>query len=325
VDVDRDRVVKRLRDVFLPLASLFVLSMLLAIAAPEFLTVANLADLLRRASAVAIAAVGATLVLVQGDVDLSVGSVIAWSGVVGAFAMKAGVPVPAAVAVGVAVGAASGLVNGALVATLRIPAFIVTLGTLGIFRGLALVASAGESVSGLPRSLARLAGDVGRVPVPLLFLVATAGLASFSLRRTRFGRHVQAIGSNRRAAELCGIRVDRVRAAVFAIAGALAGLSGMIFTARLITGTPTVAEGLELDVIAAVVIGGGSLAGGVGTVGGTLIGTAIMQVLANGCVLLGVDPFVQKVLIGAIVIAAVAFDSARRRSAAGGGSGTIRS
>jgi ribose transport system permease protein len=299
----------------LPAASLIALSVLLAIAAPEFLSAGNLADLLRRASAVAIAAIGATLVLCMGDVDLSVGSVIALSGVAGAFALQAGAPMPVAVCVGIAVGAAAGLVNGALAASLSIPSFVVTLGTLGALRGVALIATSGESVSGLPRSVQRLAGDLGPIPVPLILLAAAAAGAWFVLTRSRFGRHVQAVGSNRRAAELCGIRVERVRVAVFCAAGALAGLSGMIFTSRLITGTPTVAEGLELDVIAAVVIGGGSLQGGVGTVGGTLIGTAIMQVLANGCVLLGIDPFVQKVLIGAIVIAAVAFDAARRRAA----------
>jgi len=307
----------KLGEKLLPVASLVALSVLLAIAAPEFLSAGNLADLLRRASAVAIAAVGATLVLCMGDVDLSVGSVIALSGVAGAFAMQAGVPVPLAVCVGIAVGAAAGLLNGVLAASLRIPSFIVTLGTLGALRGVALIVTSGESVSGLPRSLQRLAGDVGPVPVPLILLAATATGAWFVLTRMRFGRHVYAVGSNRRAAELCGIQVERVRVGVFCAAGALAGLSGMIFTSRLITGTPTVAEGLELDVIAAVVIGGGSLAGGVGTVGGTLVGTAIMQVLANGCVLLGIDPFVQKVLIGAIVIAAVAFDAYRRRAAGG--------
>lgn len=303
-----------LRERLLPLASLLAISTLLAIAAPEFLSQDNLLDVLRRGSAVAIAAVGMTLVIVMGEIDLSVGSVVAFSGVVGALVAKAGAPVELAVAAGIACGALAGALNGLLVTRLGISSFIVTLGTLSAVRGLTLEVTSGVAIGGLGERYPKIAADVaGPLSVPLLLCAAVAVAAALLMRRTAFGRHVQAIGSNRVAAELCGIRVDRTRIAVFTMAGALAGLSGMIVSAIVISGSPTAAEGLELDVIAAVVIGGASLQGGVGTVGGSLIGAALMQVLANGSSLLGIDDFIQKIVTGAVIVAAAAFDVYRRR------------
>jgi ribose transport system permease protein len=297
----------------LPFASLLAISVLLAIAAPEFLSTENLLDVLRRGSAVAIAAVGMTLVIVMGEIDLSVGSTVAWSGVVGALAAKAGAPLPLAVAAGIGAGAGVGLVNGLLVTRLGVSSFIVTLGTLSAIRGLALEATSGVAVGGLGERYQSLAADlVGPLSVPLCLLVVVAAAASWVMRRTPFGRHVTAIGSNRVAAELCGVRVDRVRLVVFVVGGALAGLAGMIVSSIVWSGSPTAADGLELDVIAAVVIGGASLRGGVGTIGGSLVGAALMQVLANGSALLGIDDFIQKILIGAIIVAAATVDALRR-------------
>ncbi|MBI2898473.1 MAG: ABC transporter permease [Deltaproteobacteria bacterium] len=302
------------RERVLPLASLLAISILLAIAAPEFLSQDNLLDVLRRGSAVAIAAVGMTLVIVMGEIDLSVGSVVALSGVVGALVAKAGAPVELAIAAGIGCGALAGALNGLLVTRLGISSFIVTLGTLSALRGLTLELTSGVAVGGLGESYPRIASDVaGPLSVPLLLCVAVAVLAAVLMRRTAFGRHVQAIGSNRVAAELCGIRVDRTRVVVFTMAGALAGLAGMIVSAIVISGSPTAAEGLELDVIAAVVIGGASLQGGVGTIGGSLIGAALMQVLANGSSLVGIDDFIQKIVTGGVIVAAAAFDVYRRR------------
>ena len=298
----------------LPFASLLAISILLTIAAPEFLSSENVLDVLRRGSAVAIAAVGMTLVIILGEIDLSVGSTVAWSGVVGAVAAKAGAPLPVAVLAGIAAGAAVGLVNGLLVTRLRVSSFIVTLGTLSAIRGLALETTSGVAIGGLGEHYQALAGDVvGPVSVPLLLLVVVATVTAWLMRRTALGRHVTAIGSNRVAAELCGVRVDRVRLAVFVLAGALAGLSGMIVSSIVWSGSPTAAEGMELDVIAAVVIGGASLRGGVGSVGGSLVGAALMQVLANGAALLGIDDFVQKILIGGIIVAAAAVDALRTK------------
>lgn len=297
----------------LPFASLFAISVLLAIAAPEFLSSDNLLDVLRRGSAVAIAAVGMTLVIVMGEIDLSVGSTVAWSGVIGALAAKAGAPLPVAILAGIAAGAGVGLVNGLLVTRLRVSSFIVTLGTLSAIRGIALEATSGVAIGGLGERYQALAGDLaGPFSVPLVLLVIVAAAAAWVMRRTAFGRHVTAIGSNRVAAELCGVKVDEVRLAVFVLGGALAGLAGMIVSSIVWSGSPTAADGLELDVIAAVVIGGASLRGGVGTIGGSLVGAALMQVLANGSALLGIDDFIQKILIGGIIVAAAAVDALRR-------------
>lgn len=297
----------------LPFASLLAISVLLSIAAPEFLSTENLLDVLRRGSAVAIAAVGMTLVIVMGEIDLSVGSTVAWSGVIGALAAKAGAPLPLAVVAGIGAGAGVGLVNGLLVTRLGVSSFIVTLGTLSAIRGLALEATSGVAVGGLGERYQSLASDlVGPLSVPLLLLVGVAAAAAWVMRRTPFGRHVTAIGSNRVAAELCGVRVDRVRLTVFVAGGALAGLAGMIVSSIVWSGSPTAADGLELDVIAAVVIGGASLRGGVGTIGGSLVGAALMQVLANGSALLGIDDFIQKILIGGIIVAAATVDALRR-------------
>jgi ribose transport system permease protein len=304
----------------LPFASLFAISLLLTIAAPEFLSFDNLNDVLRRGSAVAIAAVGMTLIIVMGEIDLSVGSTVAWSGVVGALAAKAGAPLPVAILAGIAAGAGVGLVNGLLVTRLRVSSFIVTLGTLSAIRGVALEATSGVAIGGLGEGYQALAGDlVGPISVPLVMLVVVAGAAAWVMHRTAFGRHVKAIGSNRVAAELCGVRVDRVRVAVFVAGGALAGLAGMIVSSIVWSGSPTAADGLELDVIAAVVIGGASLRGGVGTIAGSLVGAALMQVLANGSALLGIDDFIQRILIGVIIVAAAAVDSLRGRPPATAG------
>jgi ribose transport system permease protein len=220
---------------------------------------------------------------------------------------------PLAVVAGIGAGAGVGLVNGLLVTRLGVSSFIVTLGTLSAIRGLALEATSGVAVGGLGERYQALASDlVGPLSVPLLLLVVVAAAASWVMRRTPFGRHVTAIGSNRVAAELCGVRVDRVRLLVFVAGGALAGLAGMIVSSIVWSGSPTAADGLELDVIAAVVIGGASLRGGVGTIGGSLVGAALMQVLANGSALLGIDDFIQKILIGGIIVAAATVDALRR-------------
>jgi ribose transport system permease protein len=291
-----------------------LISAWLAIAAPEFLSISNVLDVLRRGSAVGIAAIGMTLVIVMGEIDLSVGSIIALAGVVGALLPRGGAPLAVALGGGVAAGALVGVVNGMLITRLRLSAFIVTLGTLSIVRGFGLQATSGVAIGGLGADYPKLAADIaGPLSVPLLLMIVVGFVVAVLMKRTAFGKHVYAIGSNRVAAELCGVRVDRVRMTVFAVEGALAGLAGMILSSIVISGSPTAAEGLELDVIAAVVIGGASLAGGVGTVGGSLIGMGLMQVLQNGASLLGIGDFVQKILIGAIIIAAVAFDVYRRR------------
>jgi ribose transport system permease protein len=300
---------------FLPFVSLVALCIVIAALEPRFLSAGNLAGVARQTAVITVMAMGMTVVMVSGGIDLSVGSVMALSGVMGALAMVSGAPVIIGVAVTIAAGAVCGLLTGAAIAVLRIPPFIVTLGAMGIYRGMALLVTDGKAVVGLPSNFGYLAEGnlLGVVPVPLLIVVLVAVAIHFLLVHTRPGRYCYAIGSNIEAARYSGIRVSRYQVFFYALLGALTGLAGSIESARLVTGQPTAGEGYELRVIAAVVIGGGSLAGGQGTVTGTIIGALIMGVLANGANLLGISSFTQQVVIGAVIVLAVTFDEFQRR------------
>jgi ribose transport system permease protein len=260
-------------------------------------------------------AMGMTMVMVSGGIDLSVGSIVGLSSVLGAMAMTQGAPVIVGFLACLAVGAACGLINGATITTLKIPAFIVTLGAMGIYRGLALYISEGNAVVGLPETAGYLAEKnfLGFIPLPLFIVLAIALVVHFALSHTRLGRYCYAMGSNIEAARYAGIRVSRHQITYYTILGALSGLAGVIETSRTVTGQPNAGEGYELNVIAAVVIGGGSLSGGQGTVVGTMIGSLIMGVLANGGNLLQISPFIQKIVIGAVIVLAVTFDEFQRR------------
>ena len=299
---------------FLPFISLALLFVILSIASPYFLTTTNLASVIRQTAVINIMALGMTLVIVSGGIDLSVGSILAFSGVVGTMTMVSGGSVPLGIAAGIVAGTLWGCANGLMIASLRLPPFIVTLGTLGIVRGLTLVISGGLPVVGLPKEHGFLGeGTIGPAPFVLVILLLCAIITHFALRSTKLGRYTYAIGSNEAAAIYAGIPVGRYKVAIYAICGMLTGLAGMIETSRLMTGQPTAGISYELQVIAAVVIGGGSLTGGEGTVIGTLIGAFIMGLLSNGSDLLGVNPYWQQVIIGAVIILAVALDEARKR------------
>jgi ribose transport system permease protein len=300
---------------FLPFASLVALCVLIAALEPKFLSTGNLAGVARQTAVITIIAMGMTVVMVSGGIDLSVGSVMALAGVVGAFALANGAPVLAGISASVAAGAACGLANGATIAALRIPPFIATLGAMGVYRGVALLITDGKAVVGLPPGFGYLAeGNLfGLVPVPLLLVVLVALATHFLLANTRPGRYCYAIGSNVEAARYAGVRVSHYQIMFYVTLGALTGLAGAIESARLVTGQPTAGEGYELRVIAAVVIGGGSLSGGQGTVTGTIIGALIMGVLSNGANLLGISSFTQQIVIGAVIVLAVTFDEFQRR------------
>jgi ribose transport system permease protein len=229
--------------------------------------------------------------------------------------MVSGAPIVIGIVLAIATGAACGFLNGSAVAMLRIPPFIVTLGAMGIYRGIVLLLTDGKAVVGVPTSFGRLAEGtlLGILPVPLLIVLLVALGTHFLLVSTRPGRYCYAIGSNIEAARYAGVRVSRYQVMFYTVLGALSGLAGSIESARLVTGQPTAGEGYELRVIAAVVIGGGSLAGGQGTVIGTIIGSLIMGVLANGANLLGISSFAQQVVIGAVIVIAVTFDEFQRR------------
>lgn len=300
---------------FLPFASLIALCTLVAVLEPKFLSTGNLAGVARQTAVIMIMAMGMTVVMISGGIDLSVGSMMALASVAGAFALLTGISILLGIAVCVAVGALCGLVNGAAIATLRIPPFIVTLGAMGIYRGITLLITDGKAVVGLPSNFGYLAEGnlLGLIPVPLVLVLVVALATHFVLVNTRLGRYGYAIGSNLEAARYAGVRVWRYQILFYVILGALTGLAGAIESARLVTGQPTAGEGYELRAIAAVVIGGGSLSGGQGTITGTIIGALIMGVLANGANLLGISSFTQQVVIGAVIVLAVTLDEFQRR------------
>ncbi len=289
------------------------------IVGPQFFRPANLELMARQTAIVCVAALGMTMVIVAGGIDLSVGSVIALSTVVTALLLRANSGPLFAALGAVAAGAACGVLNGVLITLLRVVPFIVTLGTMLLVRGAAKGLSDERRIEApitWLNALLRTVRDGNGLLLPwgIWLTVVLAIVVAITLQYTRFGRHLFAIGSNERTARLCGVRVDRSKVAVYAIAGGFAGLAGVLQLSQLSVGDPTAAIGLELDVIAAVIIGGGSLAGGKGTVVGTVAGAAIMTVIQVGCSQQGLPNWVQQIVTGTIIVFAVALD--RWRSAA---------
>jgi ribose transport system permease protein len=301
----------------LPFITLIALFVGLAAASPYFLTSTNLSSVVRQTAVINIMALGMTMIIISGGIDLSVGAILAMGGLLGTMAMERGYPIPAGIAIGILAGMFWGFVNGSLTTRLKINPFIVTLGTLGIVRGLTLIISNGLPVHQIPKGFSFLGeGNLFGVPFVLWILLACAGLVHLALEHTKLGRYAFAIGSNPEAAYYAGIPVSFHTTAVYAIGGMLTGLAGMIEASRLMTGQPTAGQGYELQAIAAVVIGGGSLRGGEGSVIGTLVGAFIMGLLANGSDLLGISPYLQQAIIGAVIILAVTVDELRKRRAA---------
>jgi len=298
----------------LPFLTLIALFVGLSIASPHFLTSTNLSSVVRQTAVINIMALGMTLIIIGGGIDLSVGSILAMGGLFGSMAMEKGIPILPSIGVGILTGLVCGFLNGFMTTRLRINPFIVTLGTLGIYRGLALMISNGLPVHNLPPAFSYLGeGTIAGIPVVWFLLVVCAVAVHILLEHTKHGRFVFAIGSNPDAALYAGIPTSFHTVTVYTVGGALTGLAGMIEASRLMTGQPTAGQGYELQAIAAVVIGGGSLRGGEGTVIGTLVGAFIMGLLANGSDLLGISPYLQQAIIGAVIILAVAVDELRKR------------
>jgi ribose/xylose/arabinose/galactoside ABC-type transport system permease subunit len=298
------------------LGLLFVSALFGLLVGPEFFRPANLELIARQTAIVGTAALGMTLVIAAGGIDLSVGSIIALATVAVAQLLRAGDGPTAAALGGIAAGALCGAATGLLVTRLQVIPFIVSLGMMLLVRG-AAKGLAGERRLEAPATwlndlLRTLASGEGFLPWGLWLLAFLALVVAGVLRYTRFGRHVLAVGSNERTARLCGIAVDRVKVAVYSISGALAGLAGVLQFAKLSVGDPTVATGLELDVIAAVIIGGGSLLGGKGTALGTLVGATLMTVIQIGCSQKGLPNWVQQIVTGVVIVAAVALDRWRQ-------------
>jgi ribose transport system permease protein len=296
------------------LAGLLAMFLVLWALTPHFLTISNLLNVAEQATIIAIIAVGMTFVIITGGIDLSVGSVLAFSGVVMASALQHEVPLGFALLIGLGVGLFCGLVNGILITVGRLPPFIATLGMMSVARGAALMFTEGRPISGFPENFRSLAtGEVLRIPTPVLIMIAVYFMAHFVLRRTKLGRYTYAIGGNEEAALLSGINVRLYKSMVYGLAGMLAGLAAILLTARLNSAQPIAGMNYELDAIAATVIGGTSLLGGEGTVVGTLIGALIMAVLRNGLNLLGVSSFIQQVVIGSVIILAVLIDMSLKK------------
>lgn len=293
------------------LGGLLGLGLVLWILTPHFLTVSNLLNIAQQTSINAIIAVGLTFVIVSGGIDLSVGSLVAFAGVIMASLLEQAVPAPLAVLVGLGAGLGCGLVNGLLITLGRLPPFIATLGMMSVARGGALWFTEGRPISGFSAGFRWLAtGEVWFVPVPVLVMAAVYAIAHFVLRRTPFGRYAFAIGGNEEAALLSGVRVRLHKTMVYGVSGLLSALAAVVLTARLNSAQPIAGINYELDAIAATVIGGTSLMGGQGSVIGTLIGALTMGVLRNGLNLLGVSSFIQQIVIGVVIILAVLVDMA---------------
>ncbi|MGW0944196.1 ABC transporter permease/substrate-binding protein [Streptomyces sp. NPDC002623] len=309
------------------LTALIVLVIAMSALSGDFLTTDNLLNVGVQAAVTAILAFGVTFVIVSAGIDLSVGSVAALSATVLAWsATQQGVPVVIAVLLAVATGIAAGLVNGFLIAYGKLPPFIATLAMLSVARGLSLVISGGSPIA-FPDSISHLGDTLGGwLPVPVLVMIVMGAIAAFVLGRTYIGRSMYAIGGNEEAARLSGLRVRRQKLAIYALSGVFAAAAGIVLASRLSSAQPQAADGYELDAIAAVVIGGASLAGGTGKASGTLIGALILAVLRNGLNLLSVSAFWQQVVIGVVIALAVLFDTLRRKTGttpapAGTGSG----
>lgn len=287
---------------------------------PTFASPANLETLARQATIVSLAALGMTFVIISGGIDLSVGSLVALVSVVIAWSLREGHSPAASMLAGIAAGAIGGALNGALITRLKVTPFIVTLGTLLIFRGAAKWIGEEKKIDADLTWLNDLLRVLGKdekwklVPEGVWLAILLAVLMALVLRSTRFGRHVLAVGGNEEAARYAGISVSGVRMAVYTLMGAFVGMAGLMQFARLSVGDPTVAEGLELDVIAAVVIGGASLNGGQGSILGTMLGVAIMATIRAGCSQMGMPNYVQQIVTGAIIVLAVALDRIRTRT-----------
>lgn len=309
---------------FAPLIFLIVLIVFFAIQEPRFLGTSNIFNLLRQVSITGLIAIGMTYVILTAGIDLSVGSLLALAGLVAAAVAKGGTDsalaisarqtqghdVGVSILAAVGVGMLGGFFQGVAITKLRVPPFVVTLGGLTIFRGIALIFSNAAPISSFNESY-RFWGQgkvLEQIPIPVIIFAVAAIIAHLVLRYTQYGRHVYAVGGNLEAARLSGLSVDRIIISVYVIVGFFAGLAGFVQSARLNTAEAVAGTGFELTVIASVVIGGTSLFGGEGGISGTVIGALLIGVLTNGLVLLNVSSYTQQVIIGAIIILAVAFD-----------------
>lgn len=298
------------------LAALLLVGALISLATPYFLTTDNLMGVFRSFSMVAIMSIGMVMVIITGGIDLSVGSVMGLSSLTTAFGFAYHLPIGISILAGLLVGVAFGLFNGLLVTVIRLPPFIATLGSLSIGRGLMYIVTHGVPLTpDTPDAFSILGqGYVGVVPVPVVIMLVMMIVFSVIMRRTRFGRHVYATGGNETAARLSGVKTNRVKLLVYMLSGVIAAIAGIISFSRYLSAEPASGFGAELDVIAAAAIGGASLAGGVGSVEGAIIGAALAGIIANGVVLMNINTYAQQAITGAVILIAVSLDTWRTRA-----------
>ena len=294
---------------------LLIIFIILSFSTKGFFSASNLVNILRQASSYYITAIGMTFVLILGGIDLSVGSIACLSGtMIAGFLVHFQLPTPISFILGMLIGVVAGLINGLVVSKLRLPSFIATLAMMSAARGLSLIYSGGYPIVDFPQSAVFLGrGQLLGIPMTVIFFVVIIALAWFVLNKTRLGRHIYAIGASEECARLSGIHIDAVKIAVFAISGLTAAITGMLLTMRLSSSQPTLGEGMELDAITAVVLGGTSLFGGQGYIVGTIIGALFLTVLNNGLNILALSAFWQQVIKGVVLIIAVSLYEKRRK------------
>ncbi|WP_397315044.1 ABC transporter permease [Peribacillus frigoritolerans] len=300
----------------LTLIGFFVLCTFFSFASGEFLSSENVSNIIRQVSINGILAVGMTFVILTGGIDLSVGSVMAFTGTIMVGLMiNNGMPAIAAVLIGIILGALLGYINGLFISRARIPAIIVTLAMMEVARGLALLYTGGYPLSGVSKSFTFIGRGYlfGVIPMPAVIMILVFIVAYIILNHLPIGRYIYAIGGNEEAVRLSGVKVKRIKTFVYLISGITASISGLIMTSRLASGQPMAGEGYELDAIAAVVLGGTSIAGGRGHIFGTILGALLLGVLSNGLNLMDVSPYVQRVLKGAIIVGAIYYSSFRQK------------
>jgi ribose transport system permease protein len=323
--IDRKELIQK----FAALAGLVLLVIAFSLTSPAFFTMSNGVTVALQTSTIAYIGLGATCTIITGGIDLSLGSVLALAGVIAGLAVKeAGLPVWISMLLGIAAGGACGVVNGLVITRLKLPPFIATLGMMMVARGLALQFTGARAISGLGDSFGELGnGSLWRIveegtngfpkvifpgiPYPVILMIVLAVVAAVVLAKTTFGRHLYAIGSNEEAARLSGVHVNKIKVGAYLLSGLMAGVCGVVLMSRLVTAQPNEGNAYELDAIAAAVIGGTSLAGGVGTISGTIIGAFIIGILRNGLNMNGVSSFIQMIIIGLVIIGTVWIDQMR--------------
>ncbi|MGP1455453.1 MAG: ABC transporter permease [Treponema sp.] len=296
------------------LTGLIVLCAVFTVLSPYFLGIRNILTVATQTAVIAIIAIGQTYVMITTGIDLSIGSNIALAGMISGLAMTNGIPVSVSVLLGLLSGTLVGLLNGVMITYGNMPPFIATLGTMTAVRGLSLTLTQGIPISSLPASFTIIGtGSTLGIPNPVIIMLALTIFFAFVLSRTTLGRYVYAAGSNMEAARLSGVDTKKVVTMVYVISGFLAACAGLISAARIISAQPAAGEGYELDAVASSVIGGVSSLGGEGMIGGTFIGAFVIGVLRNGLNLIGVSPFIQKIVIGCVIVGAVFFDRIKRK------------